>query len=204
MKTISLLHLLFVFACTAAADIATKIDGFMDTPWGVTEEAVKKNFASRSHARFDQFKSAPGKLRFNGGKFAKFKTREFNLEFTSDHFWMASAIFEPQSKDHAKEYATIKQLLVEKYGPPDEEEVRGLDHIANWHIGDQGEKNRIELHTETRGEGLRIMYAADGLRKTFSVAQAPAAPATPTAPANPAAASKAKPAPTAAGAKDDL
>jgi hypothetical protein len=203
MKTIALLGCSLILVSTVAAEgPVKKIDGFMDVPWGATEDAVKKNFPSRSHARLDQVKSGPGKLWFIGGKLAKFKMHSFNLVFVGDHFWSALAVFEAQSKDHAKEYAEIRQQLVAKYGPPESEEVQGPDHIANWYVGEgPQERDRIELHTDTAGQGLRIMYASDALRK--SLAQPVAG-----APATPASAAKAKPlvpaAPAAPGAKDDL
>lgn len=183
-------------ATSFAQGPVTKIEGFLDIPWGATEDIARKTLTARAHARFAPATSQPGKLWFTGGKLAGLKARSFNLEFVSGQFWLATVILEPLSKDHSKEYASMRQLLTEKYGPPHSEDVRGEEQVANWYVGEgPQEKERIELDTGTRGEGLRVMYASDRLRKSLRAAQAPL----PAAGAKPG-----KPVSTAPGAKDDL
>jgi hypothetical protein len=192
MKTIPLIFLLS--ACTASAqELTTKIDGFLDIPWGATADTVKKTFPSKARARLDQINSKPGEFVFTGGKFAKFKVRRFNLEFINDRFWNGHVTLEPVSKDHAKEHATFKQLLTEKYGPPSSDEVRSGNLVTNWHVGTgPEEKERIEIQSDPNGDGLKIMYASDRLRKILQAGSAPEVPKKP------------KTISTAPGAKDDL
>ena len=193
MKTISLILLLS--ACTASAQaLTTKIDGFLDIPWGATGDAVKKAFPSKARTRLDQINSKPGEFEFRGGKFAEFKVRRFNLEFINDRFWNAHVRLEPVSKDHAKEHATFKQMLTKKYGPPSSDEVRSGNLVTNWHVGEgPEEKERIEIQSDPNGDGMKIMYASDHFRKILQAGSAPAE-----APKKP------KTISTTPGAKDDL
>ena len=192
MKTISLILLLSAYSASAQ-DLTIKIDGFLDIPWGATADTVKKTFPSKSRARLDQIKSKPGEFVFTGGKFAKFKVRRFTLEFINDRFWNAHVRLEPVSKDHAKEHATLKQLLSEKYGAPSSDEVRSGNLITNWHVGPgPEEKERIEIQSDPDGDGLKIMYASDRFRKTLQAGSAPEVAKT------------TKPISAAPGAKDDL
>jgi hypothetical protein len=192
MKTTCLILLLS--ACIASAQgLATQIDGFMDIPWGATGDMVKKTFPSKARTRLDQIKSKSGELVFSGGKFAKFKVNHFTLEFINDRFWIAHVRLEPVSKDHAKEHATLKQLISEKYGAPSSDEVRSGNLITNWHVGSGPErKERIEIESDPDGDGLKIMYASDRFRKILQAGSAPEV------------VKKTKPVPTSPGAKDDL
>jgi hypothetical protein len=192
MKTTCLILLLS--ACTASAQgLTAKIDGFMDIPWGATGDMVKKTLPSKAHTRLDQIKIKPGELVFSGGKFAKFKVQRFTLEFINDRFWNAHVRLEPVSKDHAKEHATLKQLISEKYGAPSSDEVRSGNLITNWHVGPgPEEKERIEIQSDPDGDGLKIMYASDRFRKILQAGSAPEVAKT------------TKPISAAPGAKDDL
>lgn len=112
--------------------------------------------------------------------------------------WKADVVFEPVSKDHKKEFAILRQLLIEKYGPPTSESNRGQDQVVEWYLsGLPGvDKDKICLDTELRGSGMKLFYAADRIAK---VAVAPGAPPVAGDPA-----SKSKPGPVAPKVKDDL
>ncbi len=170
-------------------------DGFLDVPWGSDPESAKKPFASRTRSRLDRAARSNEKLQFIGGKFAGLKVSKFDLHFASDRFWKADVVFEAVSKDHRKEFATLKQLLIEKYGPPSSDNMHGDDLTVEWYLpGIPGtDKDKINLTTDIRGNGMKLFYAAD------RIARQPVG-----APKAPDAASKTKPIPVAPKAKDDL
>lgn len=170
-------------------------DGFLDVPWSSPAEVVKKDFASRSRARLDRAASTDEELQFNGGRFAGFKVERFILKFSGDRFWKADVIFEPARRDYVKEFQTLRQLLVGKYGAPGSDSRRAEDQSAEWYLrGVPGvDKDKIFLTTEAGKNRMTMFYAAD------RIAKEPAA-----APPRPPDPGKTKTLRTAPGAKDDL
>lgn len=179
----------------AAPPPPPQTDGFLGIPWGSSVESVKKEFTSRSRARLDRIASSHEELQFVGGKFAGFKVSKFHLHFASDRLWKADVVFEAVSKDHQKEFATLRQLLIDKYGPPTTDGKHDQDVYVEWYLnGPPGiDKDKINLATDSRGTGMKLFYAAD------RVARAPVG-----APKAADAANKIKTLPVAPKAKDDL
>lgn len=189
------IHPLCAQVPAAAQSPPPQTAGFLDIPWGSSSESVKKQFTSRTRARFDRAASSNGDLQFTGGKFAGFKVSKFFLHFASDRLWKADVVFEGVSKDHQKEFATLKQLLIEKYGPPTSDSKHDQDLVAEWYLrGPPGiDKDKINLNSDSRGSGMKLFYAAD------RVAREPIG-----APKAVNAANKTKTLPVAPKAKDDL
>jgi len=192
MKGHLLIPALALLASTlrAAEPAPPAVDGFLEIPFGTNEDATKKGYVARTHARFDRQKSNETQLRFEGGRFAGFKVTHADLKFAAGGFFCAEVFLEATSKDHEKEFATIKQMLTEKYGAPGRDERVGENLETDWHFPIPGQPaNLIWIISLPHGEGVKVIYQSDATRK--------AAP-------KPAMAGQAKPARTSASAKDDL
>jgi|GEM_PF-2628068 len=188
----------FAQAPGAAAQPPGQTPGFLDLPWGSNAEAVRKQLPARTHTRFDKVASTKDDVAFSGGKFADLKVSQFMLHLVSDRLWKADVAFEAASKDHQKEFATLRQLLEEKYGPPSKETKRGEGAVVEWYLkGPPGvDQDKIVLDSNQRGKGMTLFYAADRIAKDAAVPAAPPAAGTP--------ANKPKPLSVAPKAKDDL
>jgi len=144
---------------------AATLDGFLDVPWGADPETAKKQLVLHTYSRFNGIKSAPDRLHFDGGKFAEFKVEFFELFFTGNQFYRAAVHLFPLSPGHEKEFATFKQLLTEKYGPPKLDETKGKSLKANWDFPVQGSApSAIEMDTDPKGIGLRLVYISAATR----------------------------------------
>ena len=151
---------------------------------------AKKQIPDRSRARLDRQKSTEKHLRFEGGKFASFKAKQFDLSFGDDRFFRAEVRLEPVSKEHEKEFAALKKLLTEKYGPPGRDETERLE--STWYFPVPGKPaNLINVHADPKGPGLHLFYLSES---TKAEARNPADGPAPTP----------KAAKTSADAKDDL
>jgi hypothetical protein len=190
-------HTVHAQAPGAAQPPPPQTPGFLDLPWASNAEFIKKQFTARTHAHFDKPASSNDELQFSGGKFAGFTASRFSLHLASDRLWKADVVFDAVSKDHKKEFASLRQLLVEKYGPPTSDSKHDQDLVAEWYLsGLPGvDKDKICLDTDVKGSGMKLFYAADRIARVAIVPVAP--PATD-------AANKAKPLSVSPKAKDDL
>jgi hypothetical protein len=191
MKT--LLRCLCIFVIAAAPAFAEtpapQLDGFLDIPFGSNQDTVKKQLPNRAHTRLDRTKSRDNYLWFEGGKFAGFKIAYATLEFITDRLWNVGLHLQAVSKDHAKEFATLQQMLTEKYGPGKDEPTEAPTSV--WYIpGPNGVPNTIRITTDPTGVGAIVWYLSDDVRQH--------------ALAKPAAPQPAKPIKTNPAAKDDL
>jgi hypothetical protein len=146
---------------------ATPITGFLDVPWGATVEEAKKIFPKRSGARLDRTRSTDAELRFVGGKFAGMRAHSFYLQFVNGRFWKADARVENQSAGHEAEFATLKKMMTEKYGPAVNDNPAGTVRVLDWSVdaGPGLERNHLALSADPKGDGAVIMYACDRVRK---------------------------------------
>jgi hypothetical protein len=184
--------LVFVACACSTVGFAkgAELAGFLELPWGAGVAEAKKQIPERSRARLDRQKSNETHLRFEGGKFASFKANQFDLSFADDSFYRAEVRLEPLSKDHAKEFAALKKLLTEKYGPPGRDETGRLE--STWYFPVPGKPaDLINVHADPKGPGLHLFYLSEGTKAAAKKVAADPAP-TP------------KPAKTSADAKDDL
>jgi len=142
-----------------------QISGFLDIPFGSPPDVVKKELASRTFTRFDQAKSAGNLLRFNGGKFAGFNVTHFEIHFAPSGLYAADTFIQARSPNHEKEFATVKQMITDKYGSPDKDEMNGENHEATWHFPIPGQPaNLIWIISLPHGEGVKIIYQSDATK----------------------------------------
>lgn len=150
------------------------VPGFLEIPFGAPPETVKKQLPSRTRARFNPQKSTDAKLVFDGGKFANFKVKTFEIAFVNGSFWEGVAVLEEVSKGREKEYQTFKQLLTEKYGAPTDEERTGNGSIAaNWWVPTGVTKNHVFIWTDLAGKGMKVGYCSDAIKNQPAVAPVP-------------------------------
>jgi hypothetical protein len=193
---IALLTILLLARSAMAQDQNQELPGFLGIPWGANPEDAKKELISRTHAHFNLARSAEQHLAFDGGKFASFKVRSLKLLFVANSFYSAEFFLETPSKKHEKEYATLKSMLIEKYGTPKRDEAVGEGFEANWFFPVPGglPPHNLWIIQNPAGEGVKVVYLSEATRNAATQAAGAHEPAKPLKPA----------AAGATKAKDDL
>ena len=166
MKTFRLGIILLVafFSTLSAQQPAPPINGFLDVPWGTSVDDAKKLFPKRSGARLDRFKSSEQELRFSGGKFAGHRINDFTLYFSGGRFCKVHTRLERKSVGHEAEFATLKTMLVEKYGPSEQDDAGGTRRTLDWHVTIGDEKIHMSLSADPKGEGALVVYSNDRVK----------------------------------------
>jgi hypothetical protein len=163
----------------AAAEEGVKVKGLLGLPWGSTLEDAKKQFPNRSGARLDRINSDDRKVLFNGGKFAGFRATSFLLHFVNGRFWKGDIRLESKSAKHQTEFATLKRMLTEKYGPPARDVNSEAGMVAEWYLEGvpHQDHEKIVLDSDAKGTGAFLFYASDRTRKELETGAAKVEPA---------------------------
>jgi hypothetical protein len=162
------------------------LNGFLGIPWGTSDDDAKAQIVARGKAHYNPKESTEKRLRFEGGEFGGFKAQHFTLAFANGGFYFSETQLVGITKNHRKEFLMFKQLLTEKYGPPNQENQDGDDLDATWYFQIPNQPaNHISLFSSPNGPGLRFIYSSEATKLARQNTPAP----TPKAPA---------------GAKDDL
>lgn len=150
-------------------DTRSALDGFLGIPWGTGDEEAKAMLMERTQARYNPNESTQKRLCFDGGRFADFEVRRFTLNFENGGFYEAQVQLERRSKDHRKEFLTFKQMLGEKFGPPERNEEDADLLESTWYFQLPGQPaNLINLVGDERRPGLTIRYHSGSTRMQLS------------------------------------
>lgn len=150
-------------------DTRSALDGFLDIPWGISDEEAKAMLMDRTQARYNPNESTQKRLCFDGGRFADFEVRRFTLNFENGGFYEAQVQLERRTKDHRKEFLTFKQMLSEKFGSPERNEEDADLLESTWYFQIPGQPaNLINLVGDERRPGLTIRYHSGSTRMKLS------------------------------------
>lgn len=120
MKLPSLITILFVASSILPASAVDKIDEFLGLKFGASPTVAKTAMLARGSKLKDE--KTPDMLRFTEGTYAGQQINELDLQFSGDHFAVATVTlkFETDKSDEKglALYDSIRKSLTDKYGPP--------------------------------------------------------------------------------------
>jgi len=150
------------------------LGGFLGIQWGASDDAAKAQIMARAKAQYNPKESTEKRLRFDGGEFGGFKAHHFTLAFENGGFHFCETQLVGITKNHRKEFLIFKQLLTEKYGPPDQEDQDADNLEATWYFRIPNQPaNHISLFSSPNGPGLRFIYSSEGTKLARKNAPAP-------------------------------
>jgi hypothetical protein len=96
------------------------LNGFLDIKWGESKESAKQKYSKREGVKLDKKYSNDKMLIFDGGKFGGEKIGFVKLIFFQNKFHTAIIYFEkPLESKTIEKYRDIKEMLITKYGNPE-------------------------------------------------------------------------------------
>lgn len=116
-----------------------KTDNVLGVPWGATFEQAKTILLKRPNTTRVSFldgKDGDNRWYYFGGPFADFADAWIYVHFYQDKMWQVQISWPLKDDQVHDRFATIKQGLTGRYGPPSEEKGKYLDSIAVWNLGD--------------------------------------------------------------------
>jgi len=150
------------------------LHGFLEIPWGTGDEEARDLLTSRTHSQYNPKESTQNRLCFDGGLFAGFEVSRFTLNFENGGFYSAQVQLKGKSKDHRKEFLTFKQMLTDKFGPPErnKEDTDVLESTWYFRVKDRP-ANLINLVGDEGRSGVTVLYHSPGTQSERNVQEAP-------------------------------
>jgi hypothetical protein len=116
-------QLIAAVLCASAlhAQVRDRLDGVLDLKWGDSPERVKTVMLKRDGVSLDPKYDNDDRIVFDGGKFAGRSVIITYCSFLDGKLYKVSILLKANPNRLPDDYDSMKKLLVEKYGSPDED-----------------------------------------------------------------------------------